>query len=116
MMDKNNKEINALSDNVILEMMCLYIKNNRLEQNITQSQLAINAGINRSTLVELEKGSRVNIITYIQLLRALNLLDVIKHFEFEQHISPIKLAELEQAKRKRASKVPIVVKKNKSNW
>ncbi len=115
-MDKANKHINAMSDNAIVETISAFIKHHRLEQNKTQSQLATEAGINRSTLVEFEKGKRANIITFIQLLRALDLLHVLKEFEIQQQLSPIQLAELEQAKRKRASKTKTSTKRTQSDW
>ncbi|MBK6834269.1 MAG: helix-turn-helix transcriptional regulator [Bacteroidetes bacterium] len=115
-----NTNINALSDSAIVETLSTYIKHHRLQQNKTQSQLAIDANINRSTLVEFEKGKRANLITFIQLLRALNLLDVLMHFEIKQQLSPIQLAKLDQLKRKRASKKTVKQsqnkKKPKSNW
>lgn len=116
MTDNNNMHINAMSDDAIVETISAFIKHYRLEQNKTQSQLAAEAGINRSTLVEFEKGQRANMITFIQLLRALNLLHVVKQFEIQQQLSPIQLAELEQSKRKRASKTKTATKKTNSNW
>jgi transcriptional regulator with XRE-family HTH domain len=114
MMEINNK-YNTMTDNAFVETIGQFIKHHRLEQNKTQSQLAEEAGINRSTLSEFEQGKRSNIITLIQLLRALNLLQVLQHFEISTQISPIKLAELEQAKRKRASKQK-ESNKPKSDW
>ena len=116
MTDNNDININAMSDNAIVETISAFIKHHRLEQNKTQSQLADEAGINRSTMVEFEKGQRANMITFIQLLRALNLLHVLKQFEIQQQLSPIQLAELEQSKRKRASKNIQSTKKPKSDW
>ena len=116
MMDKNNNNWLAKSDNVIVEKLSAFVKHHRLEQNKTQSQLAEEAGINRSTLVEFEKGKRANMITFIQLLRALNMLHVLNQFEITQELSPIQLAELEQSKRKRASKNIQSTKKPKSDW
>ena len=116
MMDKTNIKWNAMSYNAIVETMGAFIKHHRLEQNKTQSQLAEEAGINRSTLSEFEQGMRSNIITLIQLLRALNLLYVLQPFQVQQQLSPIQLAELEQAKRKRATKTKKTGKKNKSDW
>ena len=106
----------AMSDSAIIGAIGAFIKHNRLEQNKTQSQLAAEAGINRTTLVDFEKGMRSNIITFIQLLRALNLLYVMESFKITQQVSPIQLAEMEQAKRKRASKTKKTTKKPKSNW
>ena len=116
MMDITNMKQDSKSDNAIVETMGGFIKHHRLEQNKTQSQLALEAGINRSTLSEFEKGQRANIITFIQLLRALNLLYLLDQFKVQQELSPIQLAELAQEKRKRASKVSKTQKKPKSTW
>ncbi|MBI3234150.1 MAG: helix-turn-helix transcriptional regulator [Bacteroidetes bacterium] len=118
MMTKTN--ISLSSDSAIVATLGAYIKHHRLEQNKSQQQLAEQAGINRSTLVEFEKGMRTNLITFIQLLRALNLLEVLEQFKVTTQISPIQLAELEHKKRRRASKtkssVKPIVKKKKSDW
>ena len=115
-MDKTNKLNNAMSDNAIVSTIGAYIKYHRLDQNKTQSQLAKEAGINRSTLIEFEKGMRSSMITFIQLLRALNLLHIMDQFKISQEISPIQLAEMDQAKRKRASQTTKANKKPSSDW
>ena len=116
MMDKTNKSGNATSDDAIVDTIGAFIRYHRLEQNKTQSQLAEEAGINRSTLAEFEKGKRSNIITLIQLLRVLNLLYVMEQFKISQQISTIHLAEMEQSKRKRAAKTKQTNKKIKFYW
>ena len=114
MIEKTN--INAMSDDAIVATMSAFIKHHRLEQNKTQSQVAEHAGINRLTLIGFEKGKRSSIITFIQLLRALNLLHVMEQFKITPQVSPIQLAEMEQAKRKRATRTKKTSKKTKSNW
>lgn len=109
-------DINSLSDSAIAELIGTFIKHHRLEQNKTQSQLSWEAGINRSTLAEFEKGMGGNLMTLIQLLRALNLLYVLKQFEVHMQLSPIQLAELEQNKRKRASKAKKSGTNPSSDW
>ncbi len=116
MMEKTNINLKAMSDIAIVEVLSTFIKHHRLEQNKSQSQLAEEAGINRSTLIEIEKGKPSNIVTIIQLLRALNLLYVLEQFQVQQQISPIQLAKMEQAKRKRASKNKNTKEKPKSDW
>lgn len=106
----------ALSDNALLEKLGSYIKHQRLSQNKTQQQLATEAGINRTTLLDLEQGQRANLITFIQVLRALNALEVLKSFEVETQISPILLAEMQQKYRKRASRAKFKPQKPKSDW
>jgi putative transcriptional regulator len=116
MMDKT--DINAMSDNAIVETVGAFVRHHRLAQNKTQAQLAVEAGVNRSTLIEFEKGMRSNIITFIQLLRSLNLLYVMEQFKITSQVSPIQLAEMDQAKRKRATKTKTKKrgKKTKSDW
>jgi transcriptional regulator with XRE-family HTH domain len=116
MSEKTNIILKNKSDQVLLKLLSSYIRYNRLDQNKTQNQLALEAGINRSTLIEFEKGKRSNLITFIQLLRALDLLHVLNIFRVEQQISPLLLAEMDMAKRKRASKTKAPAKKNKSTW
>ena len=105
-----------MSDDAIVANLGGFIKHHRLEQNKTQSQVAEQAGINRLTLIEFERGKRISIITFIQLLRALNLLHMLEQFKINPQLSPIQLAEMEQAKRKRATRTKKTSKKTKSNW
>ncbi len=115
-MDKDNMNCNAMSDSAILKVMGTFIKHHRLDQNKSQSQLAEEAGINRSTLSEFENGQRSNTITLIQLLRVLDKLYMFETFQVQNQLSPIQLAKLEQKKRKRASKIINTGKQPKSDW
>ncbi|MES2619065.1 MAG: helix-turn-helix transcriptional regulator [Bacteroidota bacterium] len=104
MMDINNIYKHALTDEAVVKQLGHFIRHHRLEQNKTQSALATEAGINRSTLVEFEQGTVVNLITFVRLLRALKLLSVLDAFEIKEELSPLQLAEMDLTKRKRASK------------
>lgn len=115
-MDKTDIKWKAMSDIAILETLGAFIKHHRLEQNKSQDQLSKESGINRSTLSDFEQGRRSNIVTFIQLLRALNLLHVLQQFEAQQQLSPIQLAKLQQTKRKRAAKKKETGQKSKSDW
>lgn len=111
-----SSDIYSKSDTAIVAELGAFVRHHRLLQNKTQAQLAEAAGISRSTLVEFEKGMRANIITLVQLLRALRQLHVLMEFEIKFEPSPIQLAELELAKRKRASGKRTKRKKRKSDW
>jgi transcriptional regulator with XRE-family HTH domain len=102
MMEKHSINQYAISDNAFLNMIGQFIHDTRLQQNKTQLQTAVAAGIDRSTLSQVEKGNGGTLLTLIQILRALDQLPVLKAFEVEQKISPLQLAKLEQNKRKRA--------------
>ncbi len=90
------------SDDAIIKLIGNFIKQHRLQQNITQQQLATKAGINRTTLSDLELGRRCQLLTLIQVLRILNKLYIFDSFDYRPQISPIQLAEMEMKLRKRA--------------
>jgi transcriptional regulator with XRE-family HTH domain len=102
MMEKNGINWYSVSDNTVLTTIGQFIQDIRLQQNKTQLQLAAEAGINRSTLSQIENGNGGTMLTLIQILRVLGQLQILKNFEADRKISPIQLARLEQGKRKRA--------------
>ena len=115
-MDLTNIILQNMSDTAIIEALGAFIKHHRLEQNTTQADLALKANINRSTLSEFERGTRVNMITFIQLLRALDLLYVLEVFTIQQQISPLELAKKNQDQRQRASKSTNQVEEPGVDW
>lgn len=103
MMEKGIKYWHALSDPALLEHLGRFIRYTRLEQDKTQQEVATAAGINRSTLVQIEKGGGGTLMSFIQILRVLEQLSLLQHFEVKTQLSPLQLAKLEQQKRQRAS-------------
>lgn len=94
----------TLSDNAILKELAGFIKQLRLRKNYKQNELAQKAGIHRVTLSEFENGERsISLITFIELLRALNELELLQAFKPQTTISPLEMVKLEAKKRKRAS-------------
>jgi hypothetical protein len=68
-------------------------------------------------MVQIEKGAGGTLLSFIQILRALEQLQIFEHFEIKQQFSPLQLAKLEQNKRQRAStKKDSQNKKPKSDW
>jgi len=116
MMGKSNTKVTQESDTALLELLGEYIRHHRLKQNKSQEQLAQEAGINRSTLVEFERGGRSNTLTFIQLLRALDQLHMLETFYVVKKPSPLQLAKLEQDSRKRASKTKTAHHATTSDW
>jgi len=116
-MEKSIKYWHSMSDPAILGLLGKYIKQIRLQQNKTQQQVATAAGINRSTVVQIENGGKGTMISFVQILRAIEQLQILEHFEIKPQISPLQLAKLEQNKRQRASsKKESQIKKPKSDW
>jgi DNA-binding XRE family transcriptional regulator len=85
---------------------------------VTQQQLATKAGINRTTLSELELGRRCHLITLIQVLRILNKLQILDVFEYIKPVSPMMLAEMEVKYhvKARVRNKKTTEKKKKSDW
>jgi transcriptional regulator with XRE-family HTH domain len=94
----------GMSDNAILKQLAGFVKQVRLRKNYKQSELAERSGIHRVTLSEFEKGDRsISLLTFIELLRALNELELLDAFKTQAIISPLQIAKLEAKKRQRAS-------------
>lgn len=114
-----NTDINwrAMSDKTILETIGQFVKETRLQQNKTQTQVSMDSGIARSTLVQIENGHGGTLISFIQIMRTLDQLHIIRYFQVKQQISPLKLAKLEQERRLRARrKGDNNNPKTKSDW
>jgi transcriptional regulator with XRE-family HTH domain len=92
-----------MSDKFLIETIGKFIQSHRLNQNKSQNQVASSAGISRSTLSLLERGEKVRIDSFIQVLRVLDLLYVMDVFKVQDQISPIEYAKLKRNKRKHAS-------------
>ena len=100
----DNSYINwpSMNDRGLGKQIGEFIKHHRLQQNKTQAEIAHSAGISRSTLSLLEHGETVTLSTFIQVLRTLDLLNVMEFFKIDTAISPIALAKMQQNKRQRA--------------
>ena len=116
MMEKDDKNLYAMSDPANLKLLGAFIQKTRLQQNKTQQEVAETAGVNRSTIVQIENGGGGTLLTFIQILRALEQLHLLKNFEIVNQISPLELAKIEQKKRKRASKQAPINTTSKTAW
>lgn len=116
MNDNSYIEFKKLSDQAIIVQLGEYIKHHRLIQNKTQEEIAQAANISRSTLSLLERGESVNLLTFIQVLRTLDLLHVMDTFSVKEQISPIALATLDKKKRERARNTPPEDEGKKPDW
>jgi transcriptional regulator with XRE-family HTH domain len=70
-MEKGIKYWHAMSDLVLLELLGNFIQQIRLHQNKTQQQVATAARINRSTMFQIENGGSGTMLSFLQILRAL---------------------------------------------
>lgn len=113
---------NGLTDTNAVARLGQEIKRMRLERNLSQSDIATHTGLDRSTVQRLEGGRAATLLTVVQVLRALDHLDLLDPWVQERKATPMMLLEQEEAyqrqKRKRAGRQrpPIAPPKPKSKW
>ena len=112
MTEKANKNWVSMSDSAIISSIGEFIKQKRLQEDKTQSQLAEDAGLNRSTIVQIENGESITLTSLIQILRVLNLLHLMDIFTIEDKMSPMEYVKLKEKKRLRARKKDTKTDKN----
>lgn len=78
------------------------LKQARLNQNLTQLEVAGMAGVTRNSVINAEKG-KVQLEVFVAILAALDLVTQLDLFLPKQLISPIQLAKLQGKQRQRAS-------------
>jgi transcriptional regulator with XRE-family HTH domain len=103
MNDKSYIEWRAMSDKSLMGTIGNFIQSHRLNQNKSQEEVSVAAGISRSTLSLLERGEKIRIDSLIQVLRVLDLLYIMDIFRIQDQISPIEYAKLKKKQRKQAS-------------
>ena len=94
----------AMSDKAIMEKLGIALKKHRMEKGMTQSEVADEAGISRSTLSLLERGETVTISTLVRILRVLDQLQILSSFIPEEPFSPMQIALQERKERYRVRK------------
>lgn len=75
----------------------------RLSRNLTQAELARNAGVSKRTVERMEAGESVQLTSLIRVLRALELLDGLDALLPPARPGPIELLEAGGKPRQRAS-------------
>lgn len=78
------------------------LKQARLNNNLTQAEVAELAGVTRKIVLNAEKG-KVQMVAFVAIMSALNLMEQLDRFLPKQEISPIQLSKLQRKKRQRAS-------------
>ena len=112
----------GLKDAKVVEQLGKELRRMRLERNLSQAVVAERAGLDRTTVVKLEAGRAATLLTVVQVLRAMDRLDLLDAFHQEPQPTPYQLVEAQEQylkkQRKRASRTkPVIVPpKPKSTW
>ena len=113
---------NLLTDANALARLGTEIKRMRLERNLSQGEVAKNTGLDRSTIARLEGGRAATLLTVVQVLRALDRLQLLDPWVAEPPASPYMLVEAQakylkkQRKRAGRKKPDVLPPKPKSTW
>lgn len=91
----------ATSEQIEVEL-CRQLVNVRLIRNITQTQLAREAGVSPLTIHRLEKGAGVSLNTFIRVLMALDLQNNLQALLPDPTVRPVERVNTGGSERKRA--------------
>ncbi len=95
--------LTQLSDPEILAELGRRLRRYRLQQNLTQADLARDAGVGIRTLRNVEQGGDTQLVTLLRILRALGRLDALDAFLPRPGVSPMELLRAGGHERERAS-------------
>ena len=95
--------ISEKSPSAIAKELGQRLKQARLNIDLTQVEVAEQAGVTRKAVLNAEKG-KVQLEVLVAIMGALKLTEQLNHFLPAQEISPIQLAKLQGRKRQRASR------------
>ena len=93
----------SLSSSAQIETaLCRRLEQIRLSRNITQAQLAEEAGVSTRTVRRLEKGEGVSLDTFIRVMMALRIQHHLEGFLPDPSVRPVERAGLQARERRRA--------------
>lgn len=91
------------SDEAVLKEVGRRLARTRLERNLSQEQLAIEAGVSKATIERLEAGEPAKSTSLIRVLRPLGRLEALDRLLPEPLPSPIERLRLQGRQRQRAA-------------
>jgi len=92
------------SDDALLGTLGARIARTRLERNVSQQQLATEAGLSKRTLERIEAGEDTKLSNVVRILRALGMLDRLDALVPEPLPSPVEQLKLRGRRRRRAGR------------
>ncbi len=95
---------NHMTDAAVLEEIGHRLRRARLARNLTQRQVAEEAGVSEVTINKIERGEPAKLVTLIRILRVLDLLDRLQAAIPETAPSPLDELRRHGRGRQRASR------------
>jgi transcriptional regulator with XRE-family HTH domain len=91
------------ADEVVLRELGARLARSRLDRNLSQAQLAHEAGIGKRTVERIEAGDSAQLASLIRILRALDMVEGFDALIPEPIASPLEQLALRGRERRRAS-------------
>ncbi len=100
---KHTVDFSAASSEAIIQALGRRLEEIRLGRNISQADLAKEAGVSRSTLTRLSVGKPVSLDSFVRVMQALRLADHLAALLPDPGVRPVDRVRLDGSERKRAS-------------
>jgi transcriptional regulator with XRE-family HTH domain len=97
-----NIDFSVATSDQIEAALCKRLESIRLSRNITQAQLAEEAGVSPRTIGRLEKGQGVSLDTFIRIMMALGIQQSLEALMPDPTVRPIERIGFSAGERKRA--------------
>lgn len=95
--------INIMSDEAVLEEFGDRLSRARIDRDLTQAELAHEAGVSKRTVERIENGHSAQMSSVIRVLRALDMLENLDALVPEPGPRPVELLRMKGSERRRAS-------------
>ena len=109
-----NIDFSIATSTQIEAALCKRLESIRLSRNITQVQLAEEAGVSTRTIGRLEKGEGVSLDTFIRIMMALGIQQSLEALMPDPAVRPIERVGTNAGERKRAR--PIQSSDERPTW
>lgn len=96
-------DFSTSSSSAIAAALCKRLDEIRLSKNISQAELAEQAGVSRSTLTRIADGQSISLDSFIRVIKALGLADHLATLLPDPEVRPVELVSHEGQHRRRAS-------------
>lgn len=107
---------NQLVDEAILRELGERLMRVRLQRNLTQAELAIEAGVSKRTVERMEAGGATQLVNLVRVCRALGLVEGFETLIPPTVPGPVAQLKLRGKERKRASSVKPAEPAGKWQW
>ena len=85
-------DFSTSSSAAIASALCKHLEEIRLSKNISQAELAKQAGVSRSTMTRIADGQSVSLDSFIRVIKALGLADHLATLLPDPRVRPVELA------------------------